>query len=165
MKFANKVLGSPFLNSYVQWSARQLAPAAIDQVLVMSKRRLYSVETGELKEWVFAMDLALKTLAFEDVDESVDYTASFLQGKARLWFIASQETSIQFLDWPPLRTKLGDLYGLLHDKKQARFGMYSSQEGGELESYVNEFSRLSLSVPELDEHSRTVLFANGQAQK
>ena len=52
-----------------------------------------------------------------------------------------------------------------NDKEQARIGLSSAQEWGELESYVNEFSRLSLSVPELDEHSRTVLFAKGQAQK
>ena len=126
---------------------------------------VFSGNTSEIKEWVFAKDFALKTLAFEDVEESVDYAASFLQGNVRLWFIASQETSIQFLDWPPLRTKLGDLYGLLHDKEQARICLSSAQEGGELESYVNEFSRLSLSVPELDEHSKTVLFAKGQAQK
>ena len=126
---------------------------------------LFSGNTGEFKEWVFAMDFALETLTFEDVEESVDHAASFLQGNARLWFIASQETSIQFLDWPPLRTTLGGLYGLLHDKEQARICLSSAQECGELESYVNEFSRLSLSVPQLDKHSRTVLFAKGQAQK
>ena len=38
---------------------------------------LFSGNTGEFKEWVFAMDFALKTLAFEDVEESVDYAASF----------------------------------------------------------------------------------------
>ena len=68
------------------------------------------------------MDLALKALAFEDAEERVNYVASFLEGNARLSFIASQEASIQFLDWPPLRTKLGELYGQLHDKEQARIG-------------------------------------------
>ena len=111
------------------------------------------------------MDLALKALAFEDAEERVDYAASFLEGNARLWYIASQEASIRFLDWPPLRTKLGELYGLLHDKEQARNGLFSVQQCGELDSYVNEFSRLSLQVPELDEHSRAVLFAKGLANK
>ena len=36
---------------------------------------------------------------------------------------------------------------------------------GELDSYVNEFSQLSLQVPELDEHSRAVLFAKGLAKQ
>ena len=80
------------------------------------------------------MDFALKTLAYEDVEESVDYAATFLDGNARLWFIASQETSIQCLGWPPFRTKLGELFGL----EQARIGLSSAQECGELESYVNE---------------------------
>ena len=119
MKFANKVIGSPFSNRNVQWSARQLAPTAIDQVLVMSKRRLYSVETQANSKngsspWKV---LALRALAFEDAEERVDYAASFLEGMARLWFIASQEASIRLLNWPPLRTKLGELYGPLHDKE------------------------------------------------
>ena len=95
----------------------------------------------------------------------MDYAASFLEGDARLWYIASQEVSIRFLDWPPLTTKLGKLYGLLHDKGQARNGLFSVPQCGELDSYVNDFSRLSLQVPELDEHSRAVLFAKGLANK
>ena len=84
MKFANKVVSSPFLNRNIQWSAPQLAPAAIDQAPV------FSGNTSEFKEWVFAMDLPLKALAFEDAEERVGYAASFLKGNTRLWLIASQ---------------------------------------------------------------------------
>ena len=86
------------------------------------------------------MSLALKAQAVEDEKERVDYAASFLEGNVRLWFTASQEASIRFLDWPPLRTKRGKLYGLLHDKEQTRNGLFSVQQCGKLDSYVNEFS-------------------------
>ena len=85
---------------------------------------VFSGTTSEFKEWVFAMDFALKALAFEDAEERVDYVASFLEGNGRLWFIASQKASIRFLNWPPLRTKLEELYSPLHDKEQARIGLF-----------------------------------------
>ena len=56
----------------------------------------FSGDAKEFKEFAFAMDLALKSLAFQDKGREVDYVAGFLTGNARLWYISSLEAGTSF---------------------------------------------------------------------
>ena len=56
----------------------------------------FSGDAKEFKEFAFAMDLALKSLAFQDKSREVDYVAGFLTGNARLWYISSLEAGTSF---------------------------------------------------------------------
>lgn len=121
-------------------------------------------DTREFKEWAFAIELAMKSLQLDNAEERLSYAASFLEGNARLWFIASQEANTLFSDWPDLKSKLGEVYGPVYDREQARIDLFALHQDETLDEYINKFSRLSLQVPELDDHSRAILFTRGLAQ-
>ena len=110
-------------------------------------------DTREFKEWAFAIELAMKSLQLDNAEERLSYAASFLEGNARLWFIASQEANTLFSDWPDLKSKLGEVYGPVYDREQARIDLFALHQDETLDEYINKFSRLSLQVPELDDHS------------
>ena len=113
------------------------------------------------KEWAFAVDIALRALDFQDASVEVDYAAGYLTGNARLWLMAALEAGTEFENWPALKDALADVYGPMFDPEQIRLCLFSLQQRGTLDDYIREFSRLSLQVPDLDEHSRAVLFVNG----
>jgi hypothetical protein len=75
--------------------------------------------------------------------------------------MSSLEAGTQFEDWPMLKAALAQVYGPMFDPEQVRLGLFSISQRESLDSYVRDFTRLSLQVPELDEHSRALLFANG----
>ena len=52
------------------------------------------------------------------------------------------------------------MYSPKFDQEQARVSLFTLKQCGSLQEYIAEFTRLSLQVPELDEHSRAVLFTN-----
>ena len=116
---------------------------------------------SEFKEWVFTVELALKCSPQGDPESQVNFAASYLAGNARLWLISSMEAGQQFSDWHSLKSALARVYGPHYDGERVRLDMFSIQQRGSIESYVTEFSRLSLQVPELDELSRALLFVNG----
>ena len=121
-------------------------------------------DTREFKEWAFAIELAMKSLQLDNAEERLSYAASFLEGNARLWFIAYQEANTLFSDWPDLKSKLGEVFGPVYDREQARIDLFALHQDETLDEYINKFSRLSLQVPELDDHSRAILFTRGLAQ-
>jgi len=120
-------------------------------------------EAAQFKEWVFAVELALKALGLLDSGRMVDYAAAYLAGNARLWFISAIEGGVEFPDWPSLKDALAHVYGPIFDREQVRLDLFAATQRKDLDSYVTEFSRLSLQLPELDDHSRALLFTNGLA--
>ena len=74
--------------------------------------------------------------------------------------IAALEGGITYTDWPVLRNALLEAFGPTHDQERARLGVFSACQRGSLETYITEFTRLNLQVPELDELYRSFLFAN-----
>ena len=53
------------------------------------------------------------------------------------------------------------MYGPLHHQERVRLDLFAVRQHSSLESYVTEFSRLSLQVPEIDELTRGLLLVNG----
>ena len=89
------------------------------------------------------------------------YAASFLIGNTRLWLISALDAGEVYQDWFALRDALEAVYGPRHSDEQNRLSLFGAHCHGSIESYITEFNRLSLQVPELDEHLKAVLFANG----
>ena len=118
-------------------------------------------EPFEFKEWAFSMNLAIKPIGFSTPEELVMYASSFLIGNARLWLISTLDAGEVYQDWLALRDALEAVYGPRHSDEQNRLSLFGARCHGSIESYITEFNRLSLQVPELDEHSKAVLFANG----
>ena len=114
--------------------------------------------SATFKEWTFAMDMALRSLALPNAAQRVDYAAGFLTGNARLWLIAALEANKVFSDWPALKAALGDVYGPRHNEETSRMGLISAAQHGSLGAYIAAFTRLSLQVPEIDHHTRALLF-------
>ena len=121
----------------------------------------FSGDAKEFKEFAFAMNLALKSLAFQDKGREVDYVAGFLTGSVRLWYISSSEAGTSFPSWPSLKQALYLAHGPSHEQEAARLDLFAITQTGCLSDYVMAFTRLSLQVPGLDEHSSALLFVRG----
>ena len=67
--------------------------------------------------------------------------------------IAALEGGITYTDWSVLRNALSHAFGPTHDQERARLGMFSACQRESLETYITEFTRLSLQVAELYELS------------
>ena len=122
---------------------------------------VFGGDSATFKEWTFAMDMALRSLALPNAAQRVDYAAGFLTGNARLWLIAALEANQVFSDWPALKAALGDVYGPRHNEETSRMGLISAAQRGSLDAYIAAFTRLSLQVPEIDHHTRALLFVRG----
>ena len=122
---------------------------------------VFGGDSATFKEWTFAMDMALRSLALPNAAQRVDYAAGFLTGNARLWLIAPLEANLVFSDWPALKAALGDVYGPRHNEEILRMGLISAAQHGSLDAYIAAFTRLSLQVPEIDHHTRALLFVRG----
>lgn len=118
-------------------------------------------EPDLFREWVFSIDLALKAIRFATSEEEVTYASSFLVGNARLWLISNLEAGEHYTSWPALRHALGSVYGPHYSDEQNRLNLFGVRQQGNIEAYITVFNRLSLQVPELDEHSRALMFVNG----
>ena len=118
-------------------------------------------EADLFREWVFSMDLAIKAIGFATKEEEVTYVSSFLVGNARLWLISNMEAGEHYINWPTLRDALGSVYGPHFSNEQNRLNLVSARQKDTVASFITDFNRLSLQVPELDEHSRALLFVNG----
>ena len=113
------------------------------------------------KEWTFAMELALRSLAFADPTEDVDYGIGYLSGNARLWVISALDAGTTYESWDALKKALTSAYGPVHDQERCRLNLFALRQASTLSVYVTDFTRLSLQVPDLDELSRTLLFVKG----
>ena len=122
---------------------------------------LFTGDASTFKEWVSSLELALKAESLAEPEKEVDFTASFLIRNARLWLIAVLESGKSFNNWQELKTALARMYSPKFDQEQARVSLFTLKQRGSLQEYIAEFTRLSLQVPELDEHSRAVLLTNG----
>ena len=56
---------------------------------VFKEPSVFDGNQATFKEWTFAMELALRSLAFADPTEDVDYAIGYLSGNARLWVISA----------------------------------------------------------------------------
>ena len=121
----------------------------------------FSGDAKEFKEFAFAMDLALESLAFQDKGREVDYVAGFLTGNTRLWYISSLEAGTSFPSRPSLKQALYLAHGPSHEQEAVRLDLFAITQTGCLSDYVMAFTRLSLQIPGLDEHSRALLFVRG----
>ena len=59
----------------------------------------FSGASSEFKEWVFSVELALKSLRLPSSDMEANYAASYLEGNARLWLMTSLESGDEYGDW------------------------------------------------------------------
>ena len=83
----------------------------------------FSGHAKKFNEFAFAMDLALKSLAFQDKGRQVAYVAGFLTGKAQLWYISSLEAGTSSPSWPSLKQVLYLAHAPSHEQEAARFDL------------------------------------------
>ena len=119
-------------------------------------------EPTQFKEWIFAVDLSLRTGMIKDGQDQVDFASSFLEGTALLWFLSCLESRRTFANWAELKESLSATFGLLDEEEEDdQLNLFALTQTGFLDDYIQDFSRLSLSVTALDEHSRALLFVRG----
>ena len=118
-------------------------------------------EPTQFKEWIFAVDLSLRTGMIKDGQDQVDFASSFLEGTALLWFLSCLESRRTFANWAELKESLSATFGPLDEEEDDRLNLFALTQTGSLDDYIQDFSRLSLNVTALDEHSRALLFVRG----
>ena len=128
---------------------------------VFKEPSVFDGNQATFKEWTFAMELALRSLAFADPTEDVDYAIGYLSGNARLWVISALDGGTTYESWDALKKALTSAYGPVHDQERCRLNLFALRQASTLSAYVTDFTRLSLQVPDLDELSRTLLFVKG----
>ena len=110
---------------------------------------VFNGDADMLREWVFAVEMAMKMQALRTPSQMVDFAAMHLSGNACLWFLNAKDAA------------LTDVFGPLHEQEQARLRLMSVTQESTLDEYINLFSRLSLFLPEVDDHTRALLFVHG----
>ena len=118
-------------------------------------------EPTQFKEWIFAVDLSLRTGMIKDGQDQVDFASSFLAGTALLWFLSCLESRRTFANWAELKESLSATFGPLDEEEDDRLNLFALTKTGSLDDYIQDFSRLSLNVTALDKHSRALLFVRG----
>ena len=122
---------------------------------------VFNGDADMLREWVFVVEMAMKMQALRTPSQMVDFAAMLLSGNACLWLLKAKDTGETFPDWPTFRAALTDVFGPLHEQEQARLRLISVTQESSLDEYINLFSRLSLLLPEVDDHTRALLFVRG----
>jgi len=121
----------------------------------------FSGNSEEFKEWSFTVELALRVNHVPGGKPQVDFASSFLEGNALLWLIFNYESGTTFSDWLSLKTALANAFGPLQAEEDNRLALFALTQRNSLEEYVRQFSRLSLCVPDVDNHSCALLFVRG----
>ena len=60
-----------------------------------------------------------------------------------------------------MKESLSATFGPLDEEEDDRLNLFALTQTGSLDDYIQDFSRLSLNVTALDEHSRALLFVRG----
>ena len=68
-----------------------------------------------LREWVFAVEMAMIMQALRTPSLIVDFAAMHLSGNACLWFLNAKDAGETFPDWPTFKAALTDVLGPLHE--------------------------------------------------
>jgi len=126
---------------------------------------VFNGDAAEFRQWVFSLEIAMDSLRLDDPEERVLYASSHLSGNAQLWLMSARDGGRVFADWGALKEALGDAYGPIYEQEQARLTLLGLCQTGGLDGYISEFSRHSLLVPDLDEHTKAMLFVKGLADR
>lgn len=121
---------------------------------------LFGGKASDLIEWMFVVEQQLER-ANLDGSAEVAFAVSFFTDNALRWFLLARESGTIFSSWSELKSALHGAFGPCNSDELNRLNLFDIRQTDSLERYETEFSRLSLSVPELDELSRTLLFLRG----
>ena len=140
-------------------SRTRSSPTFADSVSVSPK--CFNGDARMFKEWCFSVELALRSRNIEVDFRQVEFASSCLEGNALLWLIACQESGTTFNSWKDLRSALAKTFGPQQRAEEDRLDLFSLRQVSSLKEYIQDFTRLSLSITGLDEHSLAVLFVKG----
>ena len=123
--------------------------------------KAFSGDAQTFKEWAFCVELALRANDISDGAGQTDFASSYLEGNALLWYLSCVDSGRVFSDWKSLKAGLAESFGPLDAEEENHLSLFSLTQEGPLDGYIREFSRLSLNVSDLDQHSRALLFVRG----
>ena len=121
---------------------------------------VFSGRPADFAEWRFSMDEALAVARVPPTEE-VSYAVSFLSGDARRWFMTQCSGENRPKDWPILRDRLKEAFSPDLERALNRSNLLKIRQTGSLEDYIEDFRRLSILTPEVDELTRTTIFTEG----
>ena len=138
----------------------RISPATLHQKIPVSPKK-FNGDPESFKEWVFTVELALRSTDISDGACQVDFVSTLLEGNALLWLIAAQDAGKSFGDWLSLKNAIAETFGPIQNEEENRLALFSLYQMNSLDEYIRDFTRLSLLVTGLDEHSRAVCFIRG----
>ena len=90
----------------------------------------------------------------DDGVSQVEFAASFLEGNALLWYLSYIDFGRSFSDWNSLKNTPGEALRPFNTDEEYRLALFSLSQNWTLDAYIGEFTRLSLSVADLDQLSQ-----------
>ena len=95
------------------------------------------------------------------LEKEVAFAGSYLQGNAKLWFININEKGGRPANRFDMKSLFSVALGPANDKERSRMHLLSAKQEGPLEVYISNFSSLALMTPDLDEHTKAIIFTKG----
>ena len=78
-----------------------------------------------VKEWVFTVELALRSNDISEGACQVDFVSTLLEGNALLWLIADQNAGKSFGDWQSLKSAIAETFGPIQNEEENRLALFS----------------------------------------
>lgn len=146
----------------VRPSLQEAGPLAPVQSFLRGKEppAFDGTETGRFKTWIFDIEEALSLRRLPPGKE-VTFAASYLEGNAKLWFVAMCNEGKRPNNWFELRSMLSKAFGPANDDERSRILLLGSKQTGSLDDFIKEFSGLALAAQGVDEQTKAVLFMKG----
>ena len=115
-------------------------------------------EPTQFKEWIFAVNLSLRTGMIKVGKDQVDFASSFLEGNcsASVPVLSGVEEDICKLE-----ESLSSTFGPLDEEEDDRLNLFALTQTGPLDDYIQDFHALAWMWPLWDKHSRALLFVRG----
>ena len=126
--------------------------------------KCFNGDSRTFKEWCFTVDLTLQSSHSRNGPSQVNLASSLLEGNALLWYISCIDSGKTFPDWNSLKMALGEAFGPLNQDEEDRLALFSLSQDGPLDLYIEEFTRLTLNVADLDQLSLALLFVHGLSE-
>lgn len=135
-----------------------VAPKVREPEVFKGERNALMVES-----WINSMDLYFQLIKVDHGQDQLLYALSLLRGDAQLWYSQMKVYEAEQLpqDWSDFKVLLRKEFVPINAVIQARDKLASLVQTGSITSYINDFRRLKLQIPDLSHGDALDRFVRG----
>lgn len=152
---------TPMGNIATGFTTVGMAPKVREPEVFKGERNSLVVES-----WINSMDLYFQLVKISNGQDQLLYALSLLRSDAQLWYSQMKAYEMEQLpqDWCDLKVLIRKEFIPINSVIQARDKLASLVQTGSVTSYINEFRRLKLQIPDLSHGDALDRFVRGLAK-